>query len=144
MFGSMHRGAVSAYAEVGVETGVTTADPHRLILMLFDGALLCVASAKQHMQLNNIAPKGETISKAINIIANGLKASLDMSVGGELPQRLAALYDYMCQRLLFANLKNNVAALDEVHDLLTELKDAWEQIGGTAGASAPQVNTAVA
>jgi flagellar secretion chaperone FliS len=123
--------SAAAYATVGVETGVTTADPHKLVLMLFDGALLCVGSAKQHMVSNEIAAKGENVSKAINIIANGLKASLDMGVGGELAERLAALYDYMCERLLFANMKNNPTVLEEVHRLLSELKEAWEQIGTT-------------
>lgn len=139
MFGPMQRSAgnpVSAYAQVGMETGVGTADPHRLILMLFDGALLCVASAHQQMEAKNIAAKGENISKAINIIANGLKASLDMTAGGELSERLAALYDYMCERLLFANLKNNPAVLDEVRNLLHELKGAWEEIGAHEAAKA--------
>ena len=49
-------------------------------------------------------------------------------VGGELGERLAALYDYMVQRLLFANLHNNIAALDEVAGLLDTLRDAWTQI----------------
>jgi flagellar secretion chaperone FliS len=120
--------SVAAYAKVGMETSVATADPHKLTLMLFDGALLCVCSAKQHMIRNEIAPKGENVSKAINIIANGLKASLDMGAGGELAERLAALYDYMCERLLFANMKNNPTVLEEVHNLLAELKEAWEQI----------------
>lgn len=131
MFGSMSRGGsnpVAAYASVGVETGVSAADPHRLILMLFDGALLCVTTARQHMVAGEIGPKGENVSKAINIIANGLKVSLNMEVGGELAQRLAALYDYICERLLFANLKNSVPVLDEVHDLLNELRGAWEGI----------------
>ncbi|MCK7498331.1 MAG: flagellar export chaperone FliS [Comamonadaceae bacterium] len=121
---------MSAYSQVGVETGVTAADPHRkLILMLFDGALLCVTSAAgSTWTRQNVGPKGENISKAINIIANGLKASLNMEVGGELAERLAALYDYMCEQLLLANIKNNSALLDEVHDLLDELKGAWENI----------------
>jgi len=137
MFGAAHmqRNQVSAYARVGVETGVSGADPHRLILMLFDGALLCVVSAKQHMALGQIGPKGENVSKAINIIANGLKASLDTDVGGELAERLGALYDYLCERLLFANMTNNSAALDEVHRLLDELKGAWEQIGASQAAA---------
>jgi flagellar protein FliS len=131
MFGTMSRGGagpVAAYAKVGVETGVSAADPHKLILMLFDGALLCVGSARQQMAGGSIAAKGENISKAIDIIANGLKVSLNMEVGGELAQRLAALYDYMCERLLFANLKNSATALDEVRDLLAELREAWEGI----------------
>lgn len=128
MFATMGN-PVSAYQRVGVETGVDAADPHKLVLMLFDGAMLAVSGASLHMQRNEIAKKGEAVSKAINIIANGLKASLDTQAGGELAERLAALYDYMCARLLHANLHNQPAVLDEVSHLLAELKGAWEQIG---------------
>ena len=129
MFAVMHN-PKAAYNKVGIETGVDTADPHKLVLMLFEGAMLAVSGASLHMQRNEIAKKGEAVSKAINIIANGLKASLDTQAGGELAERLAALYDYMCARLLHANLNNQPAVLDEVSHLLAELKDAWAQIGG--------------
>jgi flagellar protein FliS len=117
-----------AYARIGVETGVSAADPHRLIQMLFDGALVVIASARLHMERNEIAEKGQDISKGIDIVANGLKASLDIQGGGELAERLAALYDYICTRLLHANLKNDPAALTEAAGLLSELKGAWEEI----------------
>lgn len=120
--------AINTYNKVGLESGVAAADPHRLILMLYQGALLAIASAKNQMLRNEIAAKGASINKAIAIIDEGLKCSLDMNVGGELAQNLAALYDYMCQRLLLATLKNDPAILDEVSRLLTEIKGAWEAI----------------
>lgn len=119
---------IKAYANVGLESSITTADPHQLILMLYQGAILSIATAKQHMLRKEIAAKGAAISKAISIIDEGLKGSLNMDVGGELAQNLAGLYDYMSQRLLLANLKNDPAALDEVSRLLGELKSAWEAI----------------
>lgn len=121
--------AAAAYAKVGVETGVVSANPHRLVLMLFEGARVAVAAARLHMQRNEIAAKGEAISKAITIIDHGLKASLDVAAGGELAQRLHALYEYMARRLLAANLDNDPKGLDEVGHLLAELNDAWEAIG---------------
>ena len=127
MFGSP-RNPVSAYASVGIETSVPTADPHQLILLLFDGAKIAISAAKMHMTQGNIAEKGSSISKAIDIITNGLNASLDHEAGGDLTIKLGALYDYMAQRLLWANLKNDAAALDEVMRLLSELHGAWEQI----------------
>lgn len=120
--------AASAYAKVGVETGVETADPHQLVVMLFDGALLAIATARYNLEQKNIAAKGKAISHAIAIITNGLRASLDMNAGGELAQNLAALYDYMTNRLLDANIHNSAAVLDEVSGLLAGLKDAWTQI----------------
>lgn len=129
MFGAFPNRA-AAYAKVSVETGVTTADPHKLILMLFDGALLQVRTAGVSMQNKDIPAKGQAISKAIEIIINGLKVSLDMNAGGELAGRLAALYDYMSDRLLYANLHNSQPALDEVNRLLETLREAWAEIKG--------------
>lgn len=132
MFAAMHN-PKAAYGKVAVDVSVESADPHKLVLMLFEGALLALASATLAMRrregATDLARKGEAISKAIDIIANGLKASLDLEAGGELAQRLAALYDYMCARLLHANLHDQPAVLDEVSHLLAELKEAWEQIG---------------
>lgn len=124
------RGA-AAYSTVSVETGVSTADPHKLILMLFDGAILQVGTAAIALENKDVPGKGTAISKAIEIILNGLKVSLDYEAGGELAQRLASLYDYMTQRLLYANLHNSRPAMDEVTQLLTELKDAWAAIGNS-------------
>ncbi|MCX7166917.1 MAG: flagellar export chaperone FliS [Rhodocyclales bacterium] len=132
--------AAQTYARVGLETSVAAADPHQLILLLFDGALLAIAKAGNAMQQGRIADKGEAISRAIDIVANGLRASLRFPAGDELPERLAALYDYMCTRLLHANLRNDPAALNEVSRLLAEIKSAWEEIGNDpAVASASKV-----
>lgn len=127
MFGMM-RSPAQTYATVSVDAAVETASPHRLILMLFDGAIAAVSLARIHMNAGEIEQKGLAISKAISLISSGLLASLDMESGGELAERLAALYEYMSERLLFANLKNNIAALDEVMELLSNLRGAWAEI----------------
>jgi flagellar protein FliS len=129
------RKAVDAYSQVGVETGVAAADPHKLILMLYDGTLAALASARYAMGRGEIAAKVGAISKAIAIVDGGLKASLDVRAGGELAERLAALYDYMLSRLVSANLHNDATILDEVTRLLNELRGAWAQIGAAAKTS---------
>ena len=131
MFATARR-AIMSYNEVGIESGVQAADPHKLILMLYEGALLALADAKRQMLLRETAAKGQSLSKAIMIIENGLKASLDIKAGGELGERLAALYEYMCDRLLRANLHNRPEIIDEVSRLLNELRGAWEQIAPAA------------
>jgi flagellar protein FliS len=147
MFGTMKRG-VNAYANVGLETGIASASPHKLIVMLYDGALVALLSAKTNIAANNIAAKGTSISKAITIIDNGLRASLDKDAGGEIAANLDALYDYMSRRLLHANLKNDVPAIEEVHRLLTDLREAWVAIGDKvaqpAGAATPAAQPAPA
>lgn len=120
--------ALNTYKNVGLESGVASADPHKLILMLYQGALLAISSAKNQMLRKQIAAKGASISKAIKIIDEGLKACLDVESGGEIGKNLFELYDYMNQRLLIANLKNDIVILDEVSNLLLELKGAWESI----------------
>ncbi|XLZ70203.1 flagellar export chaperone FliS [Massilia sp. SR12] len=134
MFGTNSRG-VNAYAKVGLETGVSAASPHKLIVMLYDGALAAIATAAVQMGAGNIQEKGKAISKAIQIIDNGLRASLDKEVGGEIAANLDALYEYMSNRLLHANIANDRQALDEVRGLLADLRDTWNQIGGTAAAT---------
>ena len=130
MFGSRHTG-VHAYANVGMETGVVAASPHKLIVMLFDGALVALGTALNGMRSGNIAEKGKSISKAIMIIDSGLRAALDKKAGGEIAEGLDSLYEYMSGRLLTANINNDPAILEEVQRLLIELRDAWNAIADT-------------
>ncbi|MDR1890374.1 MAG: flagellar export chaperone FliS [Zoogloeaceae bacterium] len=127
MFGS-NKNPTHAYAELARESDIRAASPHRLIILLFEGAQSAIAVARVHAVEGHFAERGSHITKAIDIIANGLKASLDIQAGGELAGRLAALYDYMVSRLLWANMKNDVPTLDEVQSLLGEIHDAWRQI----------------
>lgn len=119
---------IKAYSTVGLESGLSAADPHKLIAMLFQGALLAIANAKNSMLRKDIPAKGKAISHAIRIIDEGLKASLDKNVGGELARNLDDLYGYMCLRLVHANLHNDPEVLDEVSRLLGEIKGAWDSI----------------
>lgn len=123
-----------AYSRVALDSAVPEADPHQLILMLFDGALLSVASAIAAIDRGDIAAKGVHISKTIEIITHGLRASLDFKSGGDLADKLGGLYDYLCTRLLFASLNCQTAALHEVAQLLGEIRGAWQQIGRPGGA----------
>lgn len=128
MFGSSQVRGANAYAKVGIETGVISASPHKLIVMLFDGAIVSISNAIQQMNNGDIAAKGHSISKAIAIIENGLRASLDKKTGGEIALSLDNLYEYMNNRLIFANIHNQTDTLMEVQTLLRDLKSSWEAI----------------
>jgi len=125
------RVAANAYANVGLETGVVAANPHQLIIMLYEGAELSVRMAIRHMNEGDLAKKSAAITKASTIILEGLRAALDTRQGGKLAMQLDALYDYMGKRLMLAHLKNQTEPLEEVLGLLRELHDAWKQIGVT-------------
>lgn len=128
---------LNAYKAVQTDVAVAAASPHNLIVLLFDGALAAIAAARTNLAQENIEAKGLAVSKAIDIITNGLKVSLDQEAGGELAQNLADLYDYAVRRLVQGNLKNQVAAFDEVTALLNEIRGAWVEIGNRANSESP-------
>lgn len=138
MFGTPKRG-VGAYATVGLETGVAAASPHKLVVMLYDGVIVSLLSAINNIKATNIAAKGAALSKAITIIDNGLRASLDKNAGGEIAANLDSLYDYMSRRLLEANIKNDVAIIEEVRGLMADLRSAWVEIGDKGDAPPPSM-----
>ena len=123
------KSGIQAYATVGVESAVLSASPHQLVVLLFDGALSAMKKAAILIEQGDIPGKGQALSKAINIITNGLRAGLNHDVGGELTANLDSLYDYMTRRLLQANLHNDVSAIEEVTILLNNIADAWKEIG---------------
>ncbi len=131
---------VNAYKSVGIETSVQSASPHRLIVLLFEGAAQAIVDARAGMAAKDIARKGLSISKAIDIILNGLRASLNREEGGELAENLYALYDYMARRLLHANMHNDAAALEEVQKLLGEIHEAWLAIANKVEPQAAAAN----
>ncbi|MFK4016150.1 flagellar export chaperone FliS [Cobetia marina] len=124
---SRYRGA-NAYARVGVESGVLSASPHQLIVMLFEGVDRTLAAARLQMEAGDIVAKGQSLTKAINIITDGLRACLDHEQGADVAANLDRMYDYIARLLLQANLSNSVEKLDEARRLLSELGEAWRQI----------------
>nr|WP_192458779.1 flagellar export chaperone FliS [Musicola keenii] len=117
-----------AYAQVGLESGVMSASPHKLITMLFDGAISALVRADIFMEQGDTVAKGNAITKAVRIIDSGLLASLDMEKGGEISTNLAQLYDYMIRQLLNANLRNDRELLQNITELLRGIADAWKQV----------------
>lgn len=122
-----YQAAAQSYSSMKVQTSVEDASPHRLIQMLFEGALERIAQAKGAMVRNQIARKGELVGKALAIVG-GLQGSLNDKEGGELAIKLDGLYDYIMRRLSKANYDNDPEILDECGRLLGELKAGWDAI----------------
>ena len=114
--------AVNAYQTVQVDAAVLGASPHELIAKLLNKAIDSTVEAKKYMADGDIANKTAHIKIVVSIISDGLRSSLDMEAGGEIAQRLDALYDYMSQRLLKAHVDNDASMLDEGVILLKEIK----------------------
>lgn len=118
--------ALRQYRQLGIESEVNTASSHRLIQMLFEGALSKLAAAQGALERGDLATKGEALSRAINIIA-GLRSSLDLSTG-EIATNLDQLYEYMNFRLLEASAQKDIQKIAEVSQLLKTLKSGWDEI----------------
>src|SRR5262245_663758 len=102
-----HAAKLAAYNSVSAHGGVAAADPHRLIVMLMDGALERITTARGCMARGETAEKARLLNRAISIVAE-LRSSLDMKAGGQIAMNLNELYDYMCRRLLQATSENRV------------------------------------
>src|SRR5687768_3033849 len=122
---------VAAYSSASAHGGVAAADPHRLIVMLLDGALERVATARGCIARGDVAEKARLLNRAVAIIGE-LRASLNLQAGGSIAANLAELYDYMCRQILKANSSNNDAMLEEVGQLLHEIRGAWLAIPAEA------------
>lgn len=127
------------YKSISTQTEVASANAHRLVQMLFEGAILKLTQAQGHMSRSEYPRSAEKISTVIAII-DSLRASLNHEAGGELSQNLHQLYDYMEQRLLEANLKKDSGKLAEVEKLLREIKTGWDAI---AQVTQPAPTTAI-
>jgi len=119
--------AMRKYQQVGVQAQLAEASPHRLIQMLYDGALDRISQATGAMMRGQVAEKALLIGKSINIV-QGLQQALDKDKGGEYAERLDALYAYMSGQLMQANLSNDVGKLNEVAGLLRQVKEGWDAI----------------
>lgn len=118
---------IGHYNQVNKFSGVTDASPHRLVQMLLEGVLGKLAVVKGMMSRGEVAKKGEIIGQAMAIVG-GLRASLDLSAGGDLATNLDSLYEYIERRLLMANIKNDLDMVVEVAGLLHQIKTGWDGI----------------
>ncbi len=133
---------MAVYQSVAVHGTVTCADPHRLVLMLMDGALERMAIARGYIDRGQIGKKAQALHQCINIV-NELLGAVNVSKGGPLAQNLIELYDYMLRQLLLANADSNPERIKEVASLMGEIRSAWVAIGpevrqaASASAAAP-------
>lgn len=115
------------YANNFVETSVSEASPHKLIAMLYEGALKNLMIAKVFIDQKNYSKKSEHINKALSII-NALRDGVNLEKGGEVAENLFALYDYCYRKVFEGSIKNDIEALDEVVAHIKGLEEAWTQM----------------
>ena len=124
---NMRERALASYGDVKVTTGVSGADNVQLIQMLFDGLIESLATARGHMERGSIVEKSKSLSRAGRIVV-GLQGALDFEKGGDIARNLNDLYSYVTRRLFHVNANNDLEALQEVHNLMNEIRSAWLQV----------------
>ena len=132
---SPNAGKLAAYRSTAVHSGVDAADPHRLVVMLMDGALERIAAASGMMKNGNGVEKAQLLHRAVAIV-DELRNTLNLKEGGVIAANLDSLYEYMCRRLMQANAENKPEWLDEVSRLLGEIRWAWLQMPQANGRAA--------
>lgn len=123
----------NAYSSISLESQIAGASPHQLIVLLYDGAINAMKRAEIYFQSGNIARRGEMLSRAINIIDNGLRAGLDHEKGGRIAEELESLYEYISRTLLEANLNKSAEKLPHLIALMTEMSETWQAIAAKSG-----------
>lgn len=118
---------LNQYQQTSIETGLENASPHKLVSMLYDGALESLALVKGAIERKDFQRKAHQINRAILIIG-ALRTGLDMENGGEAAENYDSIYSYINQQLLKCSFKNSLTILEEVMSLLRELRESWNMM----------------
>ncbi|MFT7772921.1 flagellar export chaperone FliS [Roseateles sp.] len=124
--------AYQSYQSVNLKAQTAQASPVQLVLVLMDGLLDELARARGHIEARRFELKAASLEKCVGII-NGLSSALDMDAGGEVVNNLARLYDYCAERLYRAGVELDVAIIDEVRNLLGQIRDGWQGVQARHG-----------
>ncbi|MBA2132296.1 flagellar export chaperone FliS [Capillibacterium thermochitinicola] len=108
------------------QTQVETAGPLELIIMMYDGAIRFCNQAKMAIEEKNYFEANRLLQR-VQAIVDELNFSLNMDAG-EIAVNLRSLYDFITAKLVEANIRKDIAEIDRVVNLLTELRSSWAQL----------------
>ena len=137
----MNKG-IGQYRQIGVETALENASPHRLIQLLFEGALSQLANVKGAI-VNRDTVRLQTSIKKTSTILVGLEEGLDLEKGGEIAANLEALYQYMQAELLSIQISMNEEKVDALINLLSDIKSGWDGISPEGLASSKETDQTI-
>lgn len=131
----VHFKALESYSSGSTATQAGVANRVELIQMLFDGLIDSLSTARGHIERRALEEKSKALTRASRILV-GLQGALDFEQGGDLAANLNELYGYAIRRLLHVNMHNDLDALQEVHGLMSEVREAWRAVPSLVPASA--------
>ena len=113
-----------------VANQVLTASPAELTMMLFDEGIRTLKKAEAAFATETPA-RLEIINNhlihAQDVILE-LSLALDMEKGGDVAVNLGRIYDFMLRHLRQANVTKSLPPVEEVHEMLTTLREAWQHV----------------
>jgi len=107
-----------------INTDPATASNIELIGTLFDGLLESLIATQGYIKNNNMQEKSKSVARSKRIVL-GLQGALDFEKGGRLAKNLNELYGYVNRRLLVVDTQNDLDVIDEIIELMDEIRDAW-------------------
>ena len=123
----VHFKAIEGYGEGNRTSQALVSNKVELIQMLFDGLIESLVTARGHIEHGSIEDKNKSLTRAGRIVI-GLQGALDLDKGGDLAKNLFELYGYVTRRLIHVNARNDLAALQEVQTLMSEIRQAWRDV----------------
>ncbi|WP_286271725.1 flagellar export chaperone FliS [Thalassotalea hakodatensis] len=118
---------LSAYKQVDINSNILASDPHQIILLMFDGLLKGIATARGAIERKDYELKAQSLTKSINIL-DALIQSLDFDSQPEISKNFEVMYSYCIDCLMEASTSLNVAKLDEVVDMIKPVRSAWSEM----------------
>jgi flagellar protein FliS len=127
MSGSVNQSSTAAARNEYLKTAVMTATQEKLVVLLYDGALQALARADRALETRTSQEASRALGKALAIVGE-LRASLDMEAGGEIAKNLFALYGFVTDRVIKANVTKEREPVAEARAILAKLKEGWDGI----------------
>lgn len=126
------QGKVSAYQSVAAHGSIAAADPHRLVMLLLEGALSRITLARACNERAYRQERNRHLERAVAIVGE-LRAILDLSQG-PLARNLDDLYDFVMRQLMLGQLTNDPRGISGAASVLEEIRLAWVALAPEAGA----------
>ena len=117
-----------AYHEVDRQTAVLSANAVDLILLTYEALLRRLKQASEAFASNDVAARGEALSRSLEVIDKGLIGSLDMNQGGQLSKQLLSQYQLWTAQILHCNMNADAVLLGELIKTVDVVRSAWEQV----------------
>lgn len=105
---------------------VMTASKETILLLLYEGVIRFCKGGLEAIEQNRIEERSKALLRAQDIV-NELRCTLNFKVGGELANDLERIYDYVNERLIYANINNDAASVREALNILEPLYVTWQQ-----------------